>query len=158
MNQNSNPYSAPKPVLADASKSTVCRRRLDVAFIAVAFAVASIASVFSLKIPEFFAWLNPRFGFSLNLLLFPLNFLCMFLWRPAPKLLWAATGMIAVVAIISGATIWWKGTVATVSNPFFDRLHSAYLFSVIPLILVAIYLACVSWQIRRQIAASNDSK
>ena len=127
------------------------------AVIAIVFAFAVMTKLLSIYIPELNAWLNPRFGFGLALLLFPLNFLCLFFWRPAPGILLAAAGMTVFVALASGGAIWLNGTVESVSNPFIDKLHSAYLYAMLPEFIVALYLGCIAWQIRDQIPMKFES-
>ena len=156
MNQEqTNPYTAPGFVPAREFSPVVCCRRADVMVIAVVFGIAVIASLSSIMIPSLNALLRPRFGFSLTLLMGPLQFLCMFLWKPAPRVLWVATVVTFFVAMIGGGAIWLNGTVGTVSNHFTDRLHSAYLYSVLPTAVIAVYLACISWRIRHQIPATD---
>ena len=153
--KQTNPYTAPGFVPGRESSPVVCCRRADVMVIAVAFGIAVIASLSSVMIPSLNALLRPRFGISLTLLMGPLQFLCLFLWKPSPRALWVATVVTFLVAIIGGGTIWLNGTVDTVSNHFTDRLHSAYLYSVLPATVIALYLACVSWRIRHQIPATE---
>ena len=107
----------------------------------------------SVSIPALNAVMRPRFGSGLTLLLFPLNFLWLYHRTPTPRLLWVATGMTIFVALLNFTAIWWTGTVDSVSNPFIDRLHSAYLYSSIPVLLCGIYLGLISWQIRHHVAS-----
>jgi hypothetical protein len=135
----------------------MCQRRLDVALIAFVFIAAVTLSIVSINIPSLFAILQPRFGFSLNLLLFPVVHLGAYLWRPASKILWGAAGMTATVAILGGAGVCWSGTVETVSNVHTDRLSSAYFFSVVPALAASIYLASIAWSLRKHVPYSPDA-
>lgn len=143
-----NPYSAPTTHDELSGKGVVCKRRLDVAAIAFVFAVSFVLSFVALLIPELRNILHPRFGFTTSLAVFPLVHLCMYLWQPSVRALWASAGMTLVVSVLGGVTVWWRGTVAVVANPFTDLLHSAYFFSTIPFLLVSCYLAHLAWSMR----------
>lgn len=145
---STNPYEPPDATFEGNASTPECQRRLDVALIVFAFAFAAGLSFASLRFPSLGAILRPRFGSNLDLLLFPVVHLGVYLWRPAPKLLLAGALMSAFVAMIGGLGIWWSGTVDVVTNFHVDRLHSAYYFSVLPPLAVSIYLATIGWLLR----------
>jgi hypothetical protein len=95
----------------------------------------------------------PRFGWGgLTLLLFPLNFLGLYLWKPAPRLLALSGFMFLVVAALNAYAIFRTGTVDTVSNAFHDRLPSSYAWSVYPVLALGLYLCWVGWLTRSHVA------
>ncbi len=106
----------------------MCTRRLDVAVIALLLALAFILNFVSAMVPNLRALLFPRFGFSLNLAAFPVVHLCMYLWRPSIRNLWAAVGMILFIAIMGAVATWSLGTVDEITGQSSKLLRSAYLF------------------------------
>ncbi|WP_168567244.1 hypothetical protein [Crateriforma spongiae] len=143
-----NPYSAPTARLEVDATQAACSRRIDVALIATIFAVSCLVSFVMLFIPALFDMLNPRFGFTLTLIGFPVVHMSMYLWRPTTRMLWASAGMTFFVAVAGGMMTWWRGTVAVVTNPHTELFHSAYFFSTIPALLVSAYLVFLAYRMR----------
>jgi len=145
-----NPYSAPAAQLAPHETTKVCNRRLDVAVIALVLSTGFVLSIVAWFVPQLRDVLNPRFGVTLTFIGFPVVHLCMFLWRPNTRMLWFSAGMTLFVGIAGGLLTWQRGTVTAVSHPYNDHdlMHSAYLFSTIPALVVSCYLASVAWRLR----------
>ncbi len=149
-----NPYVAPSEPLAEQA---VCVRRFDVVLIAACLGIVVVGSFTSHAVPSVRAFMMPRFGWGgLDLVLFPLNFLGLYLWKPATRLLAAAGFMFLFVGSINALTILRAGTVTTVSNVYHDRLPSSYGWSVVPILAVGLYLCWVAWQTRSPIASREN--
>ena len=116
-------------------------RRFGPAWVAGILALAAILGIFSGDIPSIRTFTMPRFGWiGLSLCFFPLLTLLPYLWAPKRSTLMDSAHMTCVLAVINGALLVWNGTVAVVSKEFTDRLHSSWLWSVLPLLLLAAYL------------------
>ena len=152
-----NPYQHPRVVIAASDTPCVCVRRFDIAAIAVMICVFFVGSLAATVFPSVREWFMPRFGGTAGLTLFPLNFLLLYLWKPAPRLLMLASLMFFVAAVLNAATIAWTGTVPVVSNAFNDRLPSAYLWSVLAIAIVGVYVGYVAWLTRHHLAALPDA-
>ncbi|GAA5510506.1 hypothetical protein [Novipirellula caenicola] len=74
-----------------------------------------------------------------------LNFLFLYLWKPAARLLAIASAMFLVTATINAATIAYVGTPPHVPNADHDRLPTAYAWTVLPLVLAGLHVALVAW-------------
>ena len=140
-----NPYESPNSPPAKNTVALTCQRRLDVALITSVFLLVSLAPIAFRSLD---AVLLPRFGSSLNFLLFPTIFLCFHLWRPDSKLLWIAASMTALVATTGFYSVCRLGTVETITNPYIHRLPSSYFFSTIPALAASAYLASIAWRLR----------
>lgn len=152
-----NPYAASGEASEPLNEPVLCARRTDVVLIAVILSVAVAASFVSLAIPSARNFMMPRFGWGgLNLLLFPLNFLGLYLWKPAPRLLAMAGFMCLFVSTANALSILRSGTVMAVSNPFQDRLPSSYLWSVVPILAIGLYLCWIAWQTRSHVARPSS--
>ena len=122
-----NPYDPPSSSSTGCATAPTCQRRIDVMLIAFAFVFAWGLSAVSVAVPSLNEILRPRFGASLNLLVYPTIFLGFYLWRPASRYLWIAAFMSLFVGVCGGLSVWRLGTVDVVSNPYSHRLHSSYL-------------------------------
>ena len=68
-----------------------------------------------------------------------------------------ASLMFFVVAALSAAVIFWRGTVSVVENSFNDLLPSAYAWSVLSLMILGAYIGYVAWVIRHHQAADASA-
>ena len=147
-----NPYAAPRGRNEPPSDHPVCARRLDVFLIVAFLGMIIVGSFVSLAIPSARNFIMPRFGWSgLNLLMFPLVFLGLYLWKPAPRLLALSGSMFLFVSALNALMIVRTGTVTTVANAYHDRLPSSYAWSVIPILALGIYLCWIAWQTRSHV-------
>lgn len=161
---NSNPYESPR-VTNESPHVTnepsfeipVCVRRIDVVAIAVTFGALGLASYIAIAFPAANEWFKPRFGSSGNFVFNPVMFLCLYLWKPAPRLLATSSFMFFFIATIDAATIAYKGTVPIVTNAYLDRLPSAYAWSVLPLALAGMYIGLVAWRTRHHLTPELTS-
>lgn len=143
-----NPYVTPQaePGLSESPRPRV--RRLDIAAIAIGNVALVIAYVVAIYSPPIREWFMPRFGGGAGLTLFPLAFLCLYLWKPASSLLSQASLMFIVAAVLNAAAIARGGTVRVVSNSHTDLLASAYLWSVLSYAVVGMHVGYVAWRTR----------
>ena len=144
-----NPYQPPSSSSTSPTDGLTSLRRLDLAIIAAVFFVATCLSFAMLFIPSLNDILRPRFGSTLDLFLVPAMMLGLYLWRPAPKMLWFIAFLAALAAAFGGYSIWRLGTVETITNPYIHRLPSAYYFSVIPGLAASVYLTLIAWLLRK---------
>jgi hypothetical protein len=91
--------------------------------------------------PSIRAITMPRFGWiGLISCLNPLIFLVPWLIAPKRLILIAAAFMTLMLGVINGLQLLSSGTVDVVENEFADRLHSSWLWSVIPFLIAGLYL------------------
>jgi hypothetical protein len=120
--------------------------------------LAFILGIVSIFIPGLNAWTIPRFGWiGLMLCANPLIFMVPTLRHPAWKSYAAAASMSLVLGIINASTLMFSGTVDNVQNIFRDRLHSAWLWSVVPMLLMTAYLAYLAWSFRSNEISSEEN-
>ena len=90
---DANPYFTPGASLASSETPQVCRRRLDIALIAIVLVAGFVFFLVAQFIRPLREMFHPRLGFTSNMLLYPVVHLSMYLWRPNTRILWGATGM-----------------------------------------------------------------
>lgn len=116
--------------------------QIAIRFIVTIMLFGGLTSVISLFVPGIRNLLMPRFGWiGLTLVWNPLIFL--FPWMKKPKIakLRAASFLSGIIGILNGLELIRTGTVAVVQNPFLDRLHSAWIWSVLSYLLASFYFA-----------------
>lgn len=64
--------------------------------------------------------------------------------------------MLFAVALICAAKLAWLGTVPVASNAFNDRLHSAYIWSVLSIACMGAYVGWVAWLLRSNVAIDQS--
>ena len=90
--------------------------------------------------------LMPRFGWAgLWDCAYPLIFLLPWLRSRRVGALLGAAWLCVALGTIHAVVLITKGTVATVANPFNDRLHSSWYLDVLPLFLAGACLLAVAW-------------
>jgi hypothetical protein len=95
----------------------------------------------AMVVPSVRAFTMPRFGWiGLILCMNPLIFLLPWLWNPTRLGLVSAASMVVLLGVINGIQLLFTGTVASVTNEFSDRLHSSWLWSVLPFMVAGVYL------------------
>jgi len=91
--------------------------------------------------PSIRAITMPRFGWiGLISCLNPLIFLVPWLIAPKRLILIAAAFMTFMLGVINGVQLLSSGTVDVVGNEFTDRLHSSWMWSVMPFLVAGLYL------------------
>jgi ABC-type dipeptide/oligopeptide/nickel transport system permease component len=65
--------------------------------------------------------------------------------------------MTFVITFLNAKTLYEKGTVATVENPFIDRLHSSWLWLILPFTCAGIYLLFVYFRNTRNQTTENTN-
>jgi len=120
--------------------------------------LAFVLGIVSIFIPGINALTIPRFGWiGLMLCANPLIFMVPTLRHPARKSYAAAASMSLVLGIINAWTLMLTGTVDKVQNIFSDRLHSSWLWSVVPMLFIAAYLAYLAWSFRSNEVPTNGN-
>lgn len=120
----------------------------------VVFLTGSVVQILGFAFTPLQHFLMPRFGWGgLMMCLNAAIFLGMWLKTPTRRLLSVAAGMCVFLASMESVQLYWKGTVPVVSNPFHDRLHSSWAWSVAPLLVSAVILV---WLARSQRDESVD--
>jgi hypothetical protein len=115
--------------------------QLGFRFIVTIMLIGGITGFVSLFVPGIRNFLMPRFGWiGLILVWNPLIFL--FPWMKKPKIakLRAASFLCGIIGTLNGLELIRTGTVEVVQNPFLERLHSAWIWSVLSYLLMAFYL------------------
>ena len=136
-----NPYDSPR---TQALSSVAVPRRLDrvVLLIGILILCGFLASIVGLISPAVREFLMPRFGrMGLFLGLNSLIFIGFWAVKPMRRTLLAASFITCAIGAINGLTLMQTGTVDAVQNVFHDRIHSAWIWSVIPHFLAGSYLA-----------------
>ena len=140
-----NPYDSPR---TQALSSVAVPRRLDrvVLLIGILILCGFLASIVGLISPAVREFLVPRFGrMGLFLGLNSLIFIGFWAVKPMRRTLLAASFITCAIGAINGLTLMQTGTVDAVQNVFHDRIHSAWIWSVIPHFLAGSYLACAAF-------------
>ncbi len=152
-----NPYATPQT----ADPFSLPRRRFRPAlqeFVVVLFTVLFVCGVVvalaQVLSPALSAVLMPRFGWAgLWDCAYPLIFLIPWLKSRRVGQLRGAAFVCAAIGTIHAVALYAKGTVATVVNPFNDRLHSSWLLDVTPFYLAAACLLIAGWRAQAAEAA-----
>lgn len=146
-----NPFQTPEISTSEAAEVKPENSRFVPALFAIIFAFAASIGGLSLFFPTLNDFTMPRFGWiGLILCLNPFIFLCAWLKSPTRQSLMAATFMTLSIGMINAVQLLIKPTVSIVENPYLDRLHSAWLWSVIPLFVAGLYLFIHASQIKAQ--------
>ena len=146
-----NPFQAPEISTSEAAEAKPESAKFVPALFAVIFAFAAAIGGLSIFFPAIRDFINPRFGWiGLILCLNPLIFLSTWLKSPTRQSLMAAAFITLSIGIINSVQLLIKPTVSIVENPFTDRLHSAWLWSVLPFVVAGLYLFIHAWQIKAQ--------
>jgi len=126
---NMNPYESPRT--QELSVRTVQRLDPGVALIAFLLICGCLASAIGVVYPTVNNYLMPRFGWvGLLLGMNPLIFLASTIKNPTRSSLLGAGFMTMAIGLINACVLLMTGTVDVVNNVFTDRLHSAWLWSV----------------------------
>jgi len=137
-----NPYKAPSTPLLTTVPPT---RPIGPILIALVLVVAAVVGFTSTHIPSVRAVTMPRFGWGgLISCLNPLIFLLPWLCQPKWTTLLGAAFMSFTMGLINAVELSSVTTVSTVGNEFHDRLHSSWLWSVLPFFAIGVYLSWIS--------------
>lgn len=145
-----NPYQPPSPDLTAVSElgRTSSSAPLGLVCIAAILIVGVLVGMAAVVYQPLSLWTMPRFGWiGLILCANPLIFVypC---WRMPTKVgYWTLSFILAFMAVSQGIEILFHGTVAVVQRPYNDRLHSAWLWAVVPYVLMCLYAL---WQSTQQ--------
>ncbi|MEI8211225.1 MAG: hypothetical protein WCI02_03700 [Planctomycetota bacterium] len=144
-----NPYHSHPQTSSTATNAIRDTAPLGMWLLTGVMTLAFILGIASMFIPWLNAWTIPRFGWiGLILCANPLIFLVISVRHPARRSYAAAASMSLVLGLINALTLMLTGTVDKVQNIFSDRLHSAWLWSVVPMLLMTAYLAYLAWSFR----------
>lgn len=136
----------------------IIKRDRGVLIIIIAIAIGCIVSLISSKIPGLREFLMPRFGWiGLFLYCNTLIFLVPWVFKPNNTNLLISSIMTFVITFLNAKTLYEKGTVATVENPFIDRLHSSWLWLILPFTCAGIYLLFVYFRNTRNQTTENTN-
>jgi hypothetical protein len=141
MESSPNPFQTPAISTSKPSTRNFDHSKFVPGVIAFLMAVAALIGFFSILIPSLGSFTNPRFGWvGLILCLNPLIFLYAWFRAPAKQTLMAAAFMTLSIGVINAVQLLVMGTVAEAANTFTDRLHSSWLWSVLPFFVAGLYL------------------
>ncbi len=136
-----NPYENSNTPSSKIALERTIYRRLGPMWIAAVLLLAVIVGALAQFDPSIRAITMPRFGWiGLISCLNPLIFLVPWLIAPKRLILIAAASMTFFLGINNGVQLLSTGTVDVVENEFTDRLHSSWLWSVLPFLISGLYL------------------
>ena len=139
-----NPYESPQ---TDSVAQTVPSQRLDrgVLLIAMVMGIGCLTSIASIAFPPLQDFLMPRFGWvGLMACMNSLIFIAFWAKAPSRSALFAVTFMTCAIGLINAWRLLQSGTVDVIENPFHDRVHSAWIWSVGSYLLAGVYTAAVA--------------
>ena len=126
--------------------------------IATFLVLAVLVGMLSIVVPSIRTATMPRFGWvGLIICLNPLIFLLPWFWKPTKLALVSSAFMTCVIGAINAVQLYSKGTVSIVVNAFHDRLHSSWLWSVLPFFVASVYLCWITIRMK-QIPKSSRSR
>lgn len=137
-----NPYAAPQ-TRSDppASRGSGLPESFSPLVIAIYLVIASSVGVVAPFVPSLSALTMPRFGWiGLILCMNPLIFLLPWFRTGTRQALLASAKQLTGLGVLNAALLLYTGTVTQVVNPFHDRLHSAWWWSVAPFFFAGAYL------------------
>ncbi|MFN7733298.1 MAG: hypothetical protein ACK5OB_15485, partial [Pirellula sp.] len=145
-----NPYQSPDPGL-DAVESPHPPQTyppFGLLLIAAVLILGIALGLVSLVVQPLSFWTMPRFGWvGLIMCANPLIFVFACMRAPSKVAYWTMAFMFFFMALLQGAMLFLGGTVSVVQRPYSDRLHSAWLWSVVPYVIMCVYAL---WQSSRQ--------
>lgn len=147
---NLNPYHPPDPPI-DAVESQRAARAyppLGLMIIACLLSSGLVLGVLATFVQPLSFWAMPRFGWiGLILCANPLIFVVSCMRAPSTVAYRVLAFMLGFMVVVHSIEIFSAGTVATIQRPYSERLHSAWLWTVIPYALMCVYAL---WQSTRQ--------
>ena len=141
-----NPYDSSK---THAFSATTVSQRLDrgVLLIATVILGGCLISITGFVSPTVRDFLMPRFGWiGLFLCVNSLIFIGFWVKKPTRSGLLAASFMTCAIGVINGVVLLRTGTVDVVQNVFHDRVHSAWLWSVLSYLCAGGYFAFAAFR------------
>lgn len=145
-----NPYRSPDPALdaMDSRPKAKATPPFGLLIIAIVLTFGVVMGLVSIVFQPISFWTMPRFGWvGLITCANPLIFVFACMRAPSKVAYWTVAFMFVVMALIQGIQLFFEGTVSEVQRPYSDRLHSAWLWSVAPYVLMCVYAL---WQSTRQ--------
>ncbi len=131
-----NPYASPTSQAGHAPSHPKVFPKVIAWSLAGIFFVVSSLGVLQFFFESLRWYLLPRFGgIGLILCLNPLNFLTIWIFKGGRRSLLAASWMTLTVGLCNAAMLLWSGTVSVIDNPFLQRLHSSWGWSVATMIV-----------------------
>jgi hypothetical protein len=119
-------------------------RDKGVILIFILITICCFISILSQNSPALRRFLMPRFGWiEMFLYANTLIFLTPWLWKPSNFQLLISSGITLFITILNGKNLYNKGTVAIIENPFTDRLHSSWFWSIFTYSCFGLYLLFV---------------
>ena len=151
-----NPFETPRTQAASSStKSRLVVGVIILASVMLTGCLISIAAFVSTAIRDFF---TPRFGWIGALLsMYVLIFIGFWIWKPTRRGLLAVSFMSCAIGMLNGVALLQSGTVDVVKNAFHDRIHSAWLWSVLSYLCVGGYFAFAAFRSDDISAGSENS-
>ena len=141
-----NPFDSPQSKLL---ASTAKQPRLDwgVLLVSSIIFVGFLASVVGAFSPTVQAFLMPRFGWvGLFLSLNVLMFIGFWISSPTRRGLLVVSFMTLSIGVINGIALIRSGTVDSVQNVFHDRIHSAWIWSVVSYLCAGCYFVFAAFR------------
>lgn len=149
MSASENPYQTPEESVSHLPIPNRDNPRFVPAMVAALMIAAASTGLLSIIFPSIGLFTNPRFGWiGLILCLNPLIFLIPAVKTPTRSAMFVSAFMTFSIAVLNAIQLLATGTVAVVENSFTDRLHSAWLWSVLPFVLAGTILC---WRALRMI-------
>ena len=141
-----NPNDSPQ---THAISAPTVSQRLDRGVLLVATVILGgcLTSITGFVSPTVRDFLMPRFGWiGLFLSMNSLIFIGFWIKKPTRSALLAASFMTCVIGVINGFELLRTGTIDVVQNVFHDRVHSAWLWSVLSYLCAGGYFAFVAFR------------
>lgn len=140
-----NPYQSPDTVSERPAGISLQSSRSIVGLIMAALLVGTVTSFLSFGSITVRNFLMPRFGWT-GLLLWMNVAILLGAWLKTPKrrLLYVSACMSLLLATMEALQLIWKGSVSVVANPFHDRLHSSWAWSVLPMVVTSLVLVWIA--------------
>ena len=136
-----NPYQTPEESVSHLPIPNRENPRFVPAMVAALMIACASTGLLSIIFPSIGTFTNPRFGWiGLILCLNPLIFLFPAMKTPTRSAMFVSAFMTFTIAVLNAIQLLATGTVAVVENSFTDRLHSAWLWSVLPFVLAGTIL------------------
>ena len=136
-----NPYEATNAnTIEHISKPSREAEQYAIYIIQSLLIAAFVVSFFYIGFPWIRSWVRPRFG-SVGLSVCGNPVIFLMLRKPNRVVFFLSALQFFAMGILNARMLLLTGTVSVVANPFMDRLHSSWLWSVAPCLIAGIYMA-----------------
>ena len=137
-----NPYESTKSAHTNSDPPvSATSKKLGPLIVCMMLILTVVVSILRLALPSIGTVTSPRFG-SHGLIVFagPLIFLVPWFWKPERVRLVIASLLLFMGGLLNAQLLRETGTVAVITNPNLDRLHSSWLWCVLPAFFAGAYL------------------